>query len=88
MERLHVRPGNPIRAMLAQRMSEATEILDKLGGSCSAEYKYDGMRIQAHRTADGRWNCSPAAWNGCPASSRMCPAAGRTAAATRGDSRG
>ena len=53
VERLHVRPGNPIRAMLAQRMSDATEILDKLGGSCSAEYKYDGMRIQAHRTADG-----------------------------------
>jgi DNA ligase-1 len=53
VERLHVRPGNPIRAMLAQRMSEATEILGKLGGSCSAEYKYDGMRIQAHRTADG-----------------------------------
>jgi DNA ligase-1 len=53
VERLHVRPGNPIRAMLAQRMSDATEILDRLGSSCSAEYKYDGMRIQAHRTADG-----------------------------------
>ncbi len=53
VERLHVRPGNPIRAMLAQRISDAAEILDKLGGSCAAEYKYDGMRIQAHRTADG-----------------------------------
>jgi DNA ligase-1 len=52
--RLHVRPGNPIRAMLAQRLSDAAEILDKLGGSCAAEYKYDGMRIQAHRTADGQ----------------------------------
>src|SRR5262249_34980829 len=29
------------------------EILAKLGGECSAEYKYDGVRIQAHRTADG-----------------------------------
>lgn len=54
VERLQVRPGNPIRAMLAQRLSGATEILDKLGGSCAAEYKYDGMRIQAHRTADGQ----------------------------------
>jgi DNA ligase-1 len=54
VERLHVRPGNPIRAMLAQRLSDAAEILDKLGGSCAAEYKYDGMRIQAHRTADGQ----------------------------------
>ena len=39
--------------MLAQRLSEAEEILAKLGGSCAAEYKYDGMRVQAHRTADG-----------------------------------
>jgi DNA ligase 1 len=54
VERLHVRPGNPIRAMLAQRLSDAAEILDKLGGSCAAEYKYDGMRIQAHRSADGQ----------------------------------
>ena len=54
VERLTVRPGNPIRAMLAQRLSDADQILAKLGGSCSAEYKYDGMRVQAHRTADGR----------------------------------
>ncbi len=39
--------------MLAQRLSDATEILAKLGGQCAAEYKYDGVRIQAHRTADG-----------------------------------
>ena len=54
VEQLQVRPGNPVRAMLAQRVSSATEILAKLGGTCAAEYKYDGMRIQAHRTADGR----------------------------------
>jgi DNA ligase-1 len=53
VERLQVRPGNPVRAMLAQRLSDAGEILAKLGGECSAEYKYDGVRIQAHRTADG-----------------------------------
>jgi DNA ligase-1 len=39
--------------MLAQRMSEPAEILAKLGGTCAAEYKYDGIRVQAHRTADG-----------------------------------
>jgi DNA ligase-1 len=53
VEQIRVRPGNPVRAMLAQRLSEAEEILAKLGGQCSAEYKYDGVRIQAHRTADG-----------------------------------
>ena len=50
---LRVRPGNPVRVMLAQRLSDADEILAKLGGRCMAEYKYDGMRVQAHRTADG-----------------------------------
>jgi DNA ligase-1 len=53
VEQLSVRPGNPVRAMLAQRLSDAGEILAKLGGECAAEYKYDGIRIQAHRTADG-----------------------------------
>jgi DNA ligase 1 len=53
VEQIRVRPGNPVRAMLAQRLSDATEIVAKLGGECAAEYKYDGMRIQAHRTADG-----------------------------------
>ena len=54
VEKLHVQPGNPVRVMLAQRLSEADEILAKLGGRCSAEYKYDGVRVQAHRTADGQ----------------------------------
>jgi DNA ligase-1 len=53
VEAMQVRPGNPVRPMLAQRLSSSAEILDKLGGSCAAEYKYDGMRVQAHRTADG-----------------------------------
>jgi DNA ligase-1 len=50
---IHVRAGSPVRAMAAQRLSEASEILAKLGGTCSAEYKYDGIRVQVHRTADG-----------------------------------
>lgn len=54
VEDLRVRPGNPVRAMLAQRLSEAGEILARLGGQCMAEYKYDGMRLQAHRTPDGQ----------------------------------
>jgi DNA ligase 1 len=28
-------------------------VLARLGGSCVAEYKYDGIRVQVHRTADG-----------------------------------
>jgi DNA ligase 1 len=53
VQKLQVRPGNPVRVMLAQRLSDASEILTRLGGQCMAEYKYDGMRLQAHRTADG-----------------------------------
>src|SRR6201986_5481785 len=39
--------------MLAERLPDAGEILARLGGQCAAEYKYDGVRVQAHRTADG-----------------------------------
>jgi DNA ligase-1 len=54
VEQLRVQPGNPVRVMLAQRLSDAGEILARLGGQCVAEYKYDGVRVQAHKTADGR----------------------------------
>ncbi|MGH2814743.1 MAG: ATP-dependent DNA ligase, partial [Actinomycetota bacterium] len=53
VEQMEVRAGNPVRPKLAQRMSEPAEILAKLGGTCAAEYKYDGIRVQAHRTSDG-----------------------------------
>ncbi|MEM2718504.1 MAG: ATP-dependent DNA ligase, partial [Candidatus Bathyarchaeia archaeon] len=46
----HVSVGNPIRPMLAERLSSPAEILEKLGGKCIAEYKYDGERIQAHKS--------------------------------------
>ncbi|QLH75622.1 MAG: ATP-dependent DNA ligase [Methanomassiliicoccales archaeon] len=45
---LRVKVGNPIRAMLAERMSSPAEILEKMGGACAFEYKYDGVRVQAH----------------------------------------
>jgi DNA ligase 1 len=54
VEQIHVSPGHPVRVMLAQRLANAADILAKLGGECAAEYKYDGMRLQAHKTADGR----------------------------------
>jgi DNA ligase-1 len=42
----------PIRPMLAERLPSPEEILDKLGGKCVAEYKYDGERIQLHKKGD------------------------------------
>jgi len=44
--------GEPIRPMLAERLSIPEEILEKLGGKCIAEYKYDGERIQSHKDGE------------------------------------
>ncbi len=44
----HVTIGKPIRPMLAERLGDSKEILAKMGGEAAAEYKYDGLRIQAH----------------------------------------
>jgi len=52
IEKFKVLPGEPIRPMLAERLSSSAEILEKLGGKCRAEYKYDGERIQAHKKKD------------------------------------
>ena len=43
--------GRPIRSMLCERLPTAQEILDKVGGVGAAEYKYDGLRVQAHISA-------------------------------------
>ncbi len=48
----HVTINQPIRPMLAERLSSSEEILEKLGGKCIAEYKYDGERLQAHKQGD------------------------------------
>ncbi len=49
MTQFRVSLGEPIRPMLAERLGSPKEILEKLGGKCIAEYKYDGERIQAHK---------------------------------------
>ncbi|MEM2104325.1 MAG: ATP-dependent DNA ligase [Candidatus Bathyarchaeia archaeon] len=49
IKKFKVMVGEPIRPMLAERLSSPEEILEKLGGKCIAEYKYDGERIQAHK---------------------------------------
>jgi len=52
IKKFEVIVGEPIRPMLAERLSTPEEILEKLGGRCIAEYKYDGERIQAHKNGD------------------------------------
>jgi DNA ligase-1 len=48
LEKLRPTPGRPIRPMLAERLSSSAEILEKMGGKCAVEYKYDGERVQIH----------------------------------------
>jgi DNA ligase-1 len=50
--KFEVSVGEPIRPMLAERLSSPEEILEKFGGRCAAEYKYDGERMQAHKQGD------------------------------------
>ncbi|MGQ9759971.1 MAG: ATP-dependent DNA ligase [Candidatus Methanomethylicaceae archaeon] len=45
-------PGRPIRSMLAERLSTPSEILEKMGGKCAVEYKYDGERVQIHKKGE------------------------------------
>jgi DNA ligase-1 len=52
VKRFEISVGEPIRPMLCERLSSPEEILEKLGGKCIAEYKYDGERIQAHKKGD------------------------------------
>jgi len=49
IKKFQVLIGEPIRPMLAERLGSPEEILEKLGGKCIAEYKYDGERVQIHK---------------------------------------
>ncbi|MCL2148969.1 MAG: ATP-dependent DNA ligase, partial [Methanomassiliicoccaceae archaeon] len=40
--------GSPIKVMLAERLPSIPMILERMGGRCAMEFKYDGIRAQAH----------------------------------------
>jgi len=44
--------GRPIRPMLAERLARAEEVLEKIGGEVSVEYKLDGERVQIHKNGE------------------------------------
>ncbi|HXQ92268.1 MAG TPA: ATP-dependent DNA ligase [Nitrososphaerales archaeon] len=53
VEEVKVTAGKPVRPMLAERMETAELIIEQMNGAASAEYKLDGERVQAHKTAEG-----------------------------------
>ena len=52
LSRIRLQLFRPIRAMLCERVETMEEIFERLG-KCALEYKYDGLRVQAH-IGDGR----------------------------------
>lgn len=49
---VQVRHGTPLRPMAAERLKTLGEVLEKHTGRSALEYKYDGLRVQAHVSAD------------------------------------
>ena len=45
---IHVTVGSPVKVMLAERLPSIDEIVERMDDRCAMEYKYDGIRIQAH----------------------------------------
>ena len=45
--------GRPIRPMLAEREPTLAAVLERMGGTAALEFKYDGLRVQAHVPKSG-----------------------------------
>src|SRR6266542_3530821 len=50
LEAIRLKLFRPIRAMLAERLETLEEIFERMG-KAALEYKYDGLRVQAHVSA-------------------------------------
>lgn len=48
VDSIHAEPGKPIRMMLAEREASLKDVLERMTEGVAFEYKYDGLRIQAH----------------------------------------
>ncbi|MHB8632411.1 MAG: ATP-dependent DNA ligase [Thermoplasmatota archaeon] len=51
--KLGIRPGVPVRPMAAERAATLGEIFTRMQGEVGMEYKYDGLRLQAHIPRSG-----------------------------------
>ncbi len=54
LKKMQIKVGRPIKMMLAQRIQELKDVSEKMPGKVSVEGKYDGERIQAHKTKEGK----------------------------------
>ncbi|MDE1820258.1 MAG: ATP-dependent DNA ligase [Euryarchaeota archaeon] len=49
---LRAQVGKPIRPMLGEREATLKDVLERMEGQAALEYKYDGLRLQAHVPRD------------------------------------
>lgn len=54
LEKMEIHIGRPIKMMLCQRVETLEEVPEKIKGAFTAEAKYDGERIQAHKSSKGK----------------------------------
>lgn len=48
LARIALEVGRPVRPMLAERSPDLDDVLKRMEGRAALEYKYDGLRVQAH----------------------------------------
>jgi DNA ligase-1 len=53
LAQVHLTVGRPVRPMLAERSPDLADVLTRMEGRAALEYKYDGIRVQAHLPAEG-----------------------------------
>ncbi len=55
LDRVEVKIGNPIKVMLALKVETVEEGLEAVGKPALCEYKYDGFRLECHRSGEKIW---------------------------------
>ncbi|MBI2550277.1 ATP-dependent DNA ligase [Candidatus Woesearchaeota archaeon] len=55
LEKVEIRIGTPIKVMLALKAETVEEALETVGRPAQCEYKYDGFRLECHRSKDKVW---------------------------------
>jgi DNA ligase 1 len=54
VDAMGIQLGTPVRPMASERLKTLPEILAKMDGRVAMEYKYDGLRVQAHIPKKGK----------------------------------
>ncbi len=54
LDKIELKPGKPVKVMLALKASNIEEAFSKVGKPAQIEYKYDGFRVLIHKSKDGK----------------------------------